>query len=123
MIQKIITLDDKRLKEKSRLVKSFSSALVTLIDDMIETMYAAQGIGLAAVQIGVLKRIFVIDISEITNGPLVFINPSITQRSKDLMSYEEGCLSIANVKHTIKRPKSIIIEYQDIEQKKTKINS
>ena len=121
MIQRIISLGDKRLKQKSTRIKSFSSSLVTLVDDMIETMYAAQGIGLAAVQIGILKRIFVIDIAEITDGPLVFINPSITERSKDLMSYEEGCLSIANVRHTIQRPKSIIIEYQDIEQKQQKL--
>ena len=118
MIQELIFLGDNKLKKKSLPVDDFSSSLVTLVDDMIETMYAQRGIGLAAVQIGILKRIFVIDIAEETDGPIVFINPTITYRSKELMSYEEGCLSIPSVLHTINRPKKVTVDYFNAEGEK-----
>ena len=84
------------------------------MDDMLETMYAAPGIGLAAVQIGILKRVIVIDLSkEEKKNPLFIVNPEIIFKSKELVSYEEGCLSIPNQFAEIKRPSSCKISFLD----------
>ena len=85
------------------------------MDDMLETMYAAPGIGLAAVQIGILKRAIVIDLSkeDEKRNPLFFVNPEITFKSKELVTYEEGCLSVPNQFAEVDRPATCEVEYLD----------
>lgn len=111
MILPIVTIGEDILGQKSEPVKKGES-IKTLITDMFDTLYSEHGIGLAAVQVRVLKRIFVVDIPEISN-PQVFINPKIKRYSHDFMEYEEGCLSIPGVKGKVKRPRSIEVVYYD----------
>ncbi len=80
---------------------------------MIETMYAAKGIGISAVQVRVLQKVFVMDIPNSTKGPLVFINPVIEKFSTDLSREEEGCLSIPNLRMNITRARSVLVAYWD----------
>ena len=95
------------------------------MDDMLETMYAAPGIGLAAVQIGILKRVIVIDLSKDNEkkDPIFIVNPKILSQSKELVAYEEGCLSIPNQFAEIERPKSCILEYLDYSGNKKEIEA
>ncbi|BBM89272.1 peptide deformylase [Spirochaetota bacterium] len=113
MIRPIIKYNDPLLREVSKPIKADSKALRTLIDDMIETMYDANGIGLSAIQIGVPSRIFVMQIPEQHEQPYVMINPCIKTFSRDLFTYKEGCLSIPGVLFEVIRPRSIVLEYQD----------
>ena len=109
---KIINYPDPRLRTKSKPVEIFVEALVKLKEDMIETMYAAPGIGLAAVQIGKFKRMLVIDITEEKNAPQCFINPQITA-SEGVVKTEEGCLSVPAIYEPVKRFEKISIKAQD----------
>ena len=94
------------------------------MDDMLETMYAAPGIGLAAVQIGILKRVIVIDLSkDEKKNPLFIVNPEIIFKSKELVSYEEGCLSIPNQFAEIKRPSSCKISFLDYNGEKKEMSA
>ncbi len=113
--KKIITLPDPILREMSKSVDKVDKHIKKLMDDMLETMYAAPGIGLAAVQIGVLKRIIVIDLSKDgeKREPLFIINPEIISKSSKLITYEEGCLSIPNQFAEIERPHSCKIKFLD----------
>ena len=88
-------------------------ALRKLIDDMIETMYEASGIGLAASQVNVHKRVLVIDVSETRDQPQVFINPEITPLTEDLAPYEEGCLSVPGFYEKVERPSRVRINALD----------
>jgi len=88
-------------------------ALRKLIDDMIETMYEASGIGLAASQVNVHKRVLVIDVSETRDQPQVFINPEITPLTEDLAPYEEGCLSVPGFYEKVERPSRVRIRALD----------
>ena len=123
--KKILTIPDPVLREVSKPIKTVNSEIKNLMDDMLETMYAAPGIGLAAVQIGILKRVIVIDLSkeDEKKEPLFFVNPEIISKSDDLISYEEGCLSIPNQFAEVKRPSSCKIDYLDYEGNKKKINA
>jgi peptide deformylase len=107
----IVTYPDARLREKAISVTEFDATLQQLIEDMAETMYAAPGIGLAANQVGVLKRIFIIDIAgEGEPSDLkVFINPELTL-TEGLQSYEEGCLSFPGASEEIKRAAKVVIK-------------
>ena len=89
-------------------------ALRVFLDDMLDTMYAANGIGLAAIQIGVPKNVVVIDLNKDKKKiPMFFVNPKITSKSKSLTKYEEGCLSIPNLFAEIERPSECEIQYLD----------
>ncbi len=113
-LRKIITLPDPLLRKKSELVKKVDSSIKKLMDDMLETMYEAPGIGLAAIQIGIAKRIIVMDISkEEKKKPLFFINPEIVWKSEKKTSYEEGCLSIPNQFALVERPAKCNVKYLD----------
>lgn len=114
-VRDIITVPDPRLKTVSKPVDTVDDALRELIDDMVETMYAADGIGLAAIQVGVDKRVIVMDLSEERNAPRVFINPVITPLSEDLKPYQEGCLSVPEVFDEVDRPIRCKVEYLDYE--------
>ena len=123
--KQILVIPDPLLRKVSEPVNSVDTEVKNLMDDMLETMYAAPGIGLAAVQIGVLKRIIVIDLSKDgeKKNPLFIVNPEITFKSNDLISYEEGCLSIPNQFAEVKRPSSCKVNFLDYNGKKKEINA
>ena len=112
-VKTIITEPNKILRQISKPVKNVGKDEQCLMDDMLETMYAADGIGLAAIQIGIPKRIIVMDISW-TKGekkPMYFVNPVIKDKDNDKSIYEEGCLSVPNQFAEIERPKNCEVEY------------
>ncbi len=123
--KQILTIPDPLLRKISDPVTSVDAEIKNLMDDMLETMYAAPGIGLAAVQVGVLKRIIVIDLSKDgqKRNPLFIVNPKITFKSDELISYEEGCLSIPNQFAEVKRPSSCKVNFLDYNGKKKEINA
>lgn len=112
-IKPIITLPDPLLHQPSLPIERVDDELLRLADDMIETMYSAQGIGLAAVQVGVLRRLIVVDVdgNEKERQPLIFINPEIVDNSSKVSSYQEGCLSIPSVYAEVERPASVTVRY------------
>ena len=113
-IRKIITEPNKLLREISLPVENVGKKEQQLMDDMLDTMYAANGIGLAAIQIGVPKNVVVIDLNTDNKKiPMFFVNPKITSKSKSLTKYEEGCLSIPNLFAEIERPSECEIQYLD----------
>ena len=114
-IRKILTEPDVLLRKKSKPVEKIDKALKTLMDDMIKTMYEAPGIGLAAIQVGILRRVIVIDLSkqDEKKSPLFLINPEITFKSKTMSTYEEGCLSLPGQYAEIERPSECHLKYQD----------
>ena len=120
--KKILTVPNPLLRKVSEPVNSINAEIKNLMDDMLETMYSAPGIGLAAVQVGVLKRIIVIDLSKDgeKKNPLFIVNPQITYKSDNLISYEEGCLSIPNQFAEVKRPSSCKVNFLDYHGKKQK---
>tara|TARA_X000000950_G_scaffold243468_1_gene298551 strand:- start:3 stop:527 length:525 start_codon:yes stop_codon:yes gene_type:complete len=118
--RKIIIEPDSILRKKSATLEKVDDSLRELLDDMLETMYSAPGIGLAGVQIGILKRLIVIDISkdEEKKSPLFLINPVIISKSNNTSVYEEGCLSLPGYFAEIERPAECQIEYVDYNGKK-----
>ena len=112
----IITVPDETLKKISKPVEKVGVNEKKLINDLFETMYRSKGIGLAAVQVGILKRILVIDVSskDEKREPLSFINPTIKKISYETSIYEEGCLSIPETFIEIERPKTCEVEYIDV---------
>jgi peptide deformylase len=102
-----------RLRTIATPVINFDSSLSSLIKDMLETMYSAGGIGLAATQIDVHQRILVIDVSENRDKPQIFVNPTFTVSDQQNLDYDEGCLSIPGFYETISRPKKVVIHSQD----------
>jgi len=109
----ILEFPDPRLRTKASPVTEFDDALSSLVEDMFETMYHAQGIGLAATQVNVHKRLLVIDVSENKETPLVFINPSYEIIDEELNDYDEGCLSVPGFYETVSRPRKIHVKAQD----------
>ncbi len=118
-IKDIIIVPDETLKKISDPVEKVGEAEKKLINDLFDTMYNSNGIGLAAVQVGVLKRILVVDVStkEEKKKPMCFINPIIRKLSDDMSTYEEGCLSIPDTFIEIERPKICEVEFIDIDGK------
>ena len=118
-IRKILTEPDPFLRQKSACVEEVNDEIRLLMDDMLETMYDAPGIGLAAIQIGVPKRVIVIDFSknDEQKNPLYFVNPEILTKSEKDASYEEGCLSVPNQFAEISRPDICKVKYLDYEGK------
>ena len=113
-IRNIITEPDKILRQVSMPVQKVGDTERKIMDDMIETMYSANGIGLAAIQIGIPKRIIVIDLKiENKKNPLFFVNPVIKNKDNLKSTYEEGCLSVPNQFAEIDRPKKCDVEYLD----------
>ena len=130
-IRKILTEPNKILREKSLRVANVDKNIQRLMDDMLETLYAAPGIGLAAIQVGIAKRVIVMDISRSRNDigrdkddinknedkepkkPMYFVNPEIIWKSEDKFTYEEGCLSLPNQFAEIDRSKQCHVKYLD----------
>ena len=113
-LRTILEFPDPRLRTRAEPVTRFDAALGALIDDMLETMYAAPGIGLAATQVDVHKRLIVIDISKEHNEPLVLINPEILAREGEAAT-EEGCLSVPGIFDEVKRAAKVRVRAQDRE--------
>ena len=124
-IRKIVTEPDPILKQISKNVDQVGKEEQKLMDDMLETMYKADGIGLAAVQVGVLKRIIVMDISKDENKkePMYFVNPIIKNKSIEKSVYSEGCLSVMNQFIEVERPSNCEIEYLDYNGEKKILNA
>ena len=122
-IRKIVIEPDPILRKKSEFLGKVNDEIRKLLDDMLETMYAAPGIGLAAVQVGILKRIIVIDISkdEEKKSPIFLINPEIISRSKKTSVYEEGCLSLPGHFAEIERPAECQVKFIDYDGKKKEL--
>lgn len=139
-IREILEAPDPRLKVVSSPVETFDDNLKTLVEDMFETMYAAKGIGLAAIQVGEPLRLLVIDLQEedpdaepiecghdhgdgghshthqpIINDPRVFVNPEILDPSEDMKTYQEGCLSVPDIFADVDRPAQCRVRWQDLE--------
>ena len=124
-IKPLIILPDPLLRQQSKPVETVDSEILRLADDMLETMYDAPGIGLAAIQIGVARRMLVIDLSrdDEENKPQVFINPEILKVSDDVSTYEEGCLSIPDYYAEVERPASLTVGYVDRDGKQQTVEA
>jgi peptide deformylase len=116
-VRDIVKLPDPILKTASAPVPAVTDEVRALVTDMFDTMYAAPGIGLAAVQVGVRKRIVVTDVAkdDEPKAPMCFINPEIVWRSQETTEYEEGCLSIPEVYDKVVRPAEVRVRYMDLE--------
>ena len=114
-IRKILTEPDQFLRQKSKKVEQVNDEIRTLMDDMLETMYNAPGIGLAAIQVGEPKRVIVIDLSreDEKKNPLYFVNPELIINSDNNAAYEEGCLSVPGQFAEISRPDKCKVKYLD----------
>lgn len=113
-ILNILEFPDPRLKTVAKDVKSFDIELKKLVENMTETMYSANGIGLAATQVNVHKRLLVLDVSEDQDEPRVYINPELLGHSGE-QNHEEGCLSVPGIYASVKRAENITIKAQDVE--------
>ncbi len=126
-MRSLVTLPDPILREVSKPVEQVDTALQELADDMLETMYHAKGIGLAAIQIGIPLRMLVIDVSgnaeDTQKKPLVIINPEILWLSDERNVYKEGCLSIPDYFAEVERPKRLRVRYQNREGKQKEIEA
>ena len=124
-VRDILIIPDKRLRLESEPVKAVDKTLRALIDDMFETMYAAPGIGLAAIQIGAARRVVTVDLAkkDEPKQPQVFINPEVTWVSDEKATYEEGCLSIPEYYEEVERPKSVRVKYLDLDLKPQEIEA
>jgi peptide deformylase len=124
-IRPILTAPDPRLKAVSEDVAKVDAEIRTLVDDMIESMYAADGIGLAAIQVGVPKRVLVMDIDQRDGkkNPRVFINPKILWASEEMATSEEGCLSVPEIWEDVERPARIKAEYLDRDGKRNELET
>jgi len=124
-VRDIVKLPDKRLRLVSEPVKRIDADIRKLIEDLFETMYDAPGIGLAAIQIGVPKRVITMDLSkkEDNHQPQVFINPKIMWTSDETAKYEEGCLSIPDYYEEVERPAQVKVKYLDRDGKAREIEA
>ena len=123
-VRDIIKLPEPILKTVSAPVPAVTEDVRGLVKDMFDTMYAAPGIGLAAVQIGVRKRIVVIDVAkdDEPKSPMCFVNPEVVWRSEETTEYEEGCLSIPEVYDKVVRPAEVRVRYMDLEENQQEIH-
>ena len=127
-LRPILILPDKRLRQKAQPIAAVDDAIRALMDDMLETMYAAPGIGLAATQIGEMKRLLVLDVAkrqdeEASAEPMVFANPDIVWSSEELSTYNEGCLSIPEIYEEVERPARIRVRYLDRDNRQQEIEA
>lgn len=123
-IREILTAPDPRLKQKSAPIEKVDDEIRALMDDMLETMYAAPGIGLAAIQVGVPKRVIVIDLARDGEPPqpMYFANPEIVDTSGDTSFYEEGCLSVPDLYEEVERPAKCRVRFLDYQNELREID-
>lgn len=112
-LRNIVKVGDPILRKTSRPVVNFDKKLWTLLDDMRETLTMAQGAGLAAVQVGILRRVVIVDIQDDGKGVMELINPEIIQKSDETETTQEGCLSVPGTWGTVERPKTVVVKAQD----------
>jgi peptide deformylase len=112
-ILQILEFPDPKLRKTAEPITVFDEKLEVLIEDMLETMYEAEGIGLAATQVDVHKRLLLIDVSKNRDSPQVFINPEIEILEDELSEYDEGCLSVPGFYETVSRPRMVKVIAQD----------
>ena len=124
-LRDILIIPDKRLRLKSAPVKAIDKSIRALVDDMFETMYAAPGIGLAAIQIGVPQRVVTMDLAkkDEPNAPQVFINPEVSWKADEKSTYEEGCLSIPEYYEEVERPSAVRVKFLDLDGKPHEIEA
>ena len=124
-LREILILPDKRLRLVSEPVKRIDAGIRKLVDDMFDTMYKAPGIGLAAIQVGVPKRVIVLDLSkkEDAHEPQIFVNPEVVWASEAKSTREEGCLSIPEYYEEVERPSKVKVKYQDLNGKSHEIEA
>ena len=124
-IRQILTEPNKALRQKSIRVDVVDGEIQKLMDDMLETMYAAPGIGLAAIQVGIPKRVIVLDLSrkDEPKKPMYFVNPEILNKSENNSTYEEGCLSVPGQFAEIDRPEKCHVKYLDYNGKSQEIKA
>ena len=126
-LRRILTVDTDlaTLKQKSKPVAAVDDDLRALMDDMLETMYDAPGIGLAAIQVGEPKRVIVMDIArgDAPREPRYFVNPEIVWKSDEIVPYEEGCLSVPEIYDEVERPAQVRIRYLGYDGKKVEENA
>ena len=124
-LRQILTEPNEILRQKSLFVDEVNDEIRKLMDDMLETMYAAPGIGLAAIQVGVPKRVIVLDIAqkEGQKSPMYFVNPEVIKKSDNNTTYEEGCLSVPGQFAEIGRPDQCLVKYLDYNGEKKEINA
>jgi peptide deformylase len=127
-LREILILPDKRLRLVSDPVKTIDREIKTLVADMFETMYEAPGIGLAAIQVGVPRRVVTMDLAkkedeEEKKEPRVFINPEILWKSEEKAIYEEGCLSIPEFYEEVERPTQVRVKYLDLEGREQELEA
>ena len=115
----IITAPDRRLKQVATRIEAVDEEVRCLMDSMLETMYAAPGVGLAAPQVGDLRRVIVVDVARAGKdpAPICLANPEVIAASDDVSIFEEGCLSLPEQFASVKRPKSVCVRYRDYENK------
>jgi len=118
-LRDILIIPNKKLRLKSEPVGKVTADIRKLVEDMFETMYEAPGIGLAAIQVGVAKRVVTMDLAkkEGPENPRVFINPEIVWSSDELSTYEEGCLSIPDIHEDVDRPARVRVKFLDLDGK------
>ena len=118
-LREILIVPDPVLKQVSKPVAAVDDELRALMDDMLETMYAAPGIGLAAIQVGVPKRVIVMDLAKTDEpkAPRYFVNPEILWASEETAPYEEGCLSVPEIYDEVERPAQVKLRYLDYDGK------
>ena len=119
----ILSFPDPRLRTKAKPVEQVNDEIRQLVQDMLETMYAAPGIGLAASQVDRHIQLIVMDLSEEKNEPHVFINPAITPLTEELQPYEEGCLSVPQVFDKVERPARVRIDFLDLEGRQQSVDA
>ena len=112
---RILTFPDPKLRKVAKKIDKFDKSLEMLAQNMLQTMYEAEGIGLAATQVDIHIRLVVMDLSEEKNEPRVFVNPEYTILDKSPFTYEEGCLSIPGFNEEISRPSKILLKWQDLQ--------
>ena len=112
---KILIFPDPKLRKVAKKIDKFDKSLEMLSKNMLNTMYEAEGIGLAATQVDIHIRLVVMDLSEERNEPRVFVNPEYTILDKSPFTYEEGCLSIPGFNEEISRPSKILLKWQDLQ--------
>ena len=112
---KILIFPDPKLRKVAKKIDKFDKSLEILSKNMLQTMYEAEGIGLAATQVDIHIRLVVMDLSEERNEPRVFVNPEYTILDKSPFTYEEGCLSIPGFNEEISRPSKILLKWQDLQ--------
>ena len=124
-IRKILTEPNKVLRQKSTDVKKVDQDIQKILDDMLETMYHASGIGLAAIQIGIPKRLIVLDISKQAEPkkPMFFVNPEIIWKSEQNSTYEEGCLSVPDQFAEIDRPKPVLDDPRTLRSRRSRFRN